>query len=293
MATEAKVSPVAIRNILLATDFSTESLKALQYAVALAKRYESKLFVAHAIPTGRDTRSVEVPVALQEMMQTDAQQTMAILEQTEELRAFPHGMILRNGEPDKVLSEIISDEQIDLVVMGSHGRGGLDKLRVGSTTENLMRYAACPVLSVGVHTKAPSPGRFGHILYATDFSGGSRRALTYAWSLAEEDAAELTLLYVIESKPSSESELVRWRTHDREKLSKLIPPFVQLASPPEVEVEMGDPGKEIVRLADSREADLIVMGSRRGGALSTHLPWSTLHHVVRHAPCPVLTAREA
>jgi nucleotide-binding universal stress UspA family protein len=289
MATEARLSRIAINKILLATDFSPESANALQCALALARRYDSKLFITHALPPAADTRSAEVPVPLQGMLQRDAERNMTLLAQNEELRTFPHQMILCLGDPAQVLSKVISNEDIDLVVMSTHGRGGLGKLRAGSTTENLMRHATCPVLSVGANIKRLPVERFGQILFATHFSTGSRRALTYALSLAEEDRAELTLLYVIESNPHSESELVRWKRENRDKLSRLIPPFVDLPSQPEAEVEIGSPGTEIVRLADSRNADLVVMGSRRGGILATHLPWSTLHHVVQRACCPVLT----
>ncbi len=288
MATPATYSRIAINNILLATDFSPESQGALQCALALAKRYGSKLFITHAIPDA-DTNSVELQAPLQDILQGDAERTMASLEQRKEFQSLSHEMILRFGEPSKVLSEVLSDEHIDLVVMGTHGRGGLDNLRLGSTTEKVMRHAACPVVAMGPRAKVSALERFGHILYATDFSAGSRRAFTYALSLTEEDGAELTLFHVIEIGPKSESELVRWNREGREKLSRLVPPYVELASLPEAEVEIGIPGEEIVRLADSREADLIVMGSRHAGTLATHMPWSTLHRVLQHASCPVLT----
>ena len=117
------------------------------------------------------------------------------------------------------------------------------------------------------------------------------RALTYALSLAEEDRAELTLLHVIESSPVSESELLEWEQQDREKLSQMVPLAANLADKPEIEIEIGIPEVEIIRLADTRKADLIVMGRHSGGAVSTHLPWTTLHHVLQHAHCPVLTVR--
>ncbi len=139
--------------------------------------------------------------------------------------------------------------------------------------------------------KPLSLGRFGHILYATDFSDGSMRALTYALSLAKEDGAELTMLHVIESKTLSELYSIEWKRQDRESLRRLIPPDLDLACKPDIEIEVGDPAVEIIRLAGTRNAELIVMGCRGGGAVSTHLPWSTLHHVLQHAHCPVLTVR--
>ena len=71
----------------------------------------------------------------------------------------------------------------------------------------------------------------------------------------------------------------------------MVPLDADLAYKPEIEVEVGTPEVEIVQMADTREADLIVMGCHSGGAASTHLPWTTLHHVLQHAHCPVLTVR--
>jgi nucleotide-binding universal stress UspA family protein len=291
MESVAELSRVAISKILLATDFSSESQLALQYALSLAKRYESKLFIAHAVPPDAGTTSVEMQLPVHDLMQSNAERNVALLEQTEELKSFPHEVIVESGEAREVLKEVACNKSIDLIVMGTHGRGGISKLLSGSTAEKVIRHARCPVLTVGPQVRPLSLGRFGHILYATDFSDGSMRALTYALSLAKEDGGELTMLHVIESNPVSESELIEWKLDDRRKLNQLIPPDIDLSCKAEIEVEVGAPAEEIVCLAGSRNAELIVMGCRGGGAVSTHLPWSTLHHVLQHAPCPVLTVR--
>ena len=190
-----------------------------------------------------------------------------------------------------MISQVLSDKKIDLIVMGTQGHGGITKLFLGSTAEKVIRHATCPVLTVGPHVQLTSLDRFGHIFYASGFSGGSMRALTYAVALAEEDRAELTLLHVIESQPASESESLKWKQQDREKLSRMVPADASLAYQPEIEVEIGIPEVEIVRLAKSSKADLIVMGCHSGGVMSRHLPWTTLHHVLQHAHCPMLTVR--
>jgi nucleotide-binding universal stress UspA family protein len=290
MESVAKLSRVAIGNILLATDFSPESQNALHYALSLAKRYESKLFITHAVTPNAGARSVAIQLP-HDVMQSSAERKVAQLEQMENLKSLPHEMIVESGEAWEVLKQVACNKNIDLIVMGTHGRGGVNKLLLGSTAEQVIRHASCPVLTVGPQVKPRSLDRFGHILYATDFSDGSMRALTYALSLAEEDGAELTMLHVIESSPVSASELIDWKRDDHEKLDQLIPPDVDLACKAEIEVEVGAPAEEIVRLAGTRNAELIVMGSRRGGGASTHLPWTTLHHVLQHAHCPVLTVR--
>ena len=216
---------------------------------------------------------------------------MAKLENMEDVRLIPHEVILRSGDPWDVISQVLSDKKADLIVMGTHGHGGIKKLFLGSTAERVIRHATCPVLTVGPHVQLESLSRFDHIFFASDFSSGSTRALTYALTLAEDDRAELTLLHVIASSPVTESELMEWKQQDRQKLSQMVPPDVDLAYKPEIEVEIGVPELEIVQLADARNADLIVMGCHFGGAVSTHLPWTTLHYVLQHANCPVLTVR--
>src|SRR5271166_1308127 len=290
MASHAKLSRITINKLLLATDFSPEAQNALQCAVSVARRYGSTVFLTHVLATeGSVGAAVEGWPALSDVTRRNAERSMAKIENTEDLKLLPHEVILRFGDTWEVISEVLSDKNVDLIVIGTQGRGGLKKLLLGSTAEKVIRHATCPVLTVGPHVRSASLSRFGHVFCASDFLSGSMRALTYALSLAEEDQAELTLLHVIESEPASESELLEWKQQDRERLSQMVPPDADLAYKPEIEVEVGIPEVEIVRLADLRKADLIVMGCHSGGAVSTHLPWTTLHHVLQHAHCPVLT----
>jgi len=295
MASQAKLSRIAINKILFATDFSPGSEKALHLATSLAKRYESSLAVAHVVPENvplvvGDTCPDTSPAAA-EVVQREAEQNMAKLEHSEELHDLPHETAIGSGDAGDVIVQTAIGKNIDLIVMGTHGYEGAKKLFLGSTAEKVIRHAACPVMTVGPHVRLPSANRFNHVFYATDFSSGSTRALTYALSLAEEDRAELTLLHIIESKAISDEELQDWRQQDRERLGRMLPADVDLAYKPEIEVDVGTPHVEILRLAETRNADLIVMGSHAGGAVSTHVPWTTLHHVLQHAHCPVLTVR--
>ncbi len=291
MASQAKLSRIAINKILLATDFSPESENSLQCAISLGKRYGSTVFLTHVLSVERSIAAGEAWPALADVTRHNAERSMAKLESTEDLKFLPHEVIMRSGDPGEVISEIVSDKNVDLIVMGTQGHGGIKKLFLGSTAENVIRHVTCPVLTVGPHVRSLSPNRLGHIFCASDFSSGSTRALTYALTLAEEDRSELTLLHVIESESLSESELLEWKRQDREKLSQMVPSDADLAYKPEIEVETGIPEVEIVRLADSRNAELIVMGCHTGGVVSTHLPWTTLHYVLQRAHCPVLTVR--
>ena len=256
----------------------------------MAQRYDSKLFLTHAIPEDASLTAGDASQALTENARRNARKSMIELEQTEALQSLPYNVVMQVGETWEVLARVAADEDIDLIVMGTHESVGIDKLMLGSTAEKVVRHATPPVLTVGPHVRQLPVNRFNNILYATDFSSGSLRALNYALTLAEDDQAELTMLHIIET-PAAEAELWVWKPRDCRRLRQLLPTDIDLPSPPKIEVEAGNPADEIVRLADARNADLIVMGSHSDGALSTHLPWTTLHHVLQNAHCPVLTVR--
>ncbi len=291
MATQAKLSRIAINKILFATDFSPESDNALHCATYFGRHYGASLTITHVVTRELTAVVGDTWPVVDDVLRENAEKMMARLEQADEVRTLQHVMSITKGDAGGEIVRTALEQKIDLIVMGTHGYGGGKKLFLGSTAETVMRHTVCPVITVGPHVRLITPGRLRHVSYATDFSSGSTRALTYALSLAEQDRAELTLLHVIESKPISEDELFDWRFQDRERLTRMVPSDVDLAYKPEVEVETGVPHVEILRMAQARGADLIVMGSHAAGALSTHVPWTTLHHVLQDAHCPVLTVR--
>jgi nucleotide-binding universal stress UspA family protein len=203
------------------------------------------------------------------------------------------------GRVSNVISEIIRENEIDLLVAGTHGRTGLRKLLLDSVAEELFRTATCPVLTVGPNvpqlTSAEHRGRdqlapigveFRQILYATDFTPHSVGAASYAFSLAREFHARLILLHVIEKYGEPIDVALR-------KLEFLQSEDAVLRYPPEPVVEFGSSADRILQAAAEWRADLIVLGTRPGHVdAATHLPWKTAHKVVARANCPVLTVRE-
>jgi universal stress protein A len=138
---------------------------------------------------------------------------------------------------------------------------------------------------------APADLELQHILFATDFSQYAVYAAQEAVALAEEFRSRLTLLHVMEdyaelgSRPERMEESVR-------RLKSLVPGGAALQYAPDSVLEFGAAADGIVKVASNREADMIVLGARAGGqGGTTHLPWSTAHHVIAQAHCPVLTLR--
>ena len=300
---------VAIKNVLFATDFSDVSEAALPYVTALSLRYGSTVHVVHVLPdVGLLRPGAPDPAmfgAIYEEVHSGAQEKIQQL--AKRLKGFPHKTYVRHGEVIDVVKRIVEEQQIDLLVLGTHGRTGLGKLLMGSVAEQIFRQANCPVLTVGPgvpvtqkvresrhdHELPPVQVKFGNILYATDFKPDAEEGSSYALSLAREFNAHLTLLHVIEDFGE--------QLHDRpgpietalEKLEELLPDREGLRYAPEFVAEYGLPADQILQTANEYEAELIILGVRptSSGGAATHFGRSVAHKVVAGANCPVLTIR--
>ena len=288
-------SRVQLRNILCATDFSSSSHAALIHATSLARRYDSQIYVAHVIrPDAYQLVPPEAVGAALEQTRLYAEQQMANVLISGKLRGIPHQVLLEQGALWTTLSNMIDEHSIDLVVVGTHGRTGVRKLLLGSVAEEIFRLAPCPVLTVGpkVSEEALADPEPRHILYATDFTPTAEPAAAYAFSLAQEHQAHLTLLHVVqESAGGSAKNTALLREFFTRRLHGLVPPETELWCEPEAVVEFGAPADSILKVAAERNAGLIVLGVRRSANFPGHLPPATAYMVVCMAHCPVLTVR--
>lgn len=298
---------LSIKNILFATDFSATSEAALPYAGAIARHFGSTVHLVHVVSEanllmvtgGIDYVSVG---ALCDDLQ--AQAKAQIDEVASKLGTHSCRIYVRYGLVWQNLREIISANAIDLIIVGTHGRTGLGKLVLGSVAEDILRHAQCPVLTVGpeIHGRARLPGFAGskreiapvelelrQIVCAINLTPASAEVAPVAVALAKEFDAQLTLMHVIEeySRPEDRPGPIE---NGIRQLQALVPTELTLAYTPETVVEFGAAWERIVKTADDRGADLIVLGAHPSEGTS-HVPWSTVHRVVAHANCPVLTVR--
>lgn len=141
-----------IKKILFATDFSEGSSNSLPYAVDIAKRYGAKLYFVHVIYDVAKTSGWYVPhVSMDELYSDMEKNAKAQLEKSfiEEMRGFKDiEHVVLKGTPYEELARFAEENKIDLIVIGTHGRKGLDRMLFGSTAEQVVRYAPCPVLTV-------------------------------------------------------------------------------------------------------------------------------------------------
>ena len=296
---------VTIQRILCPVDLSDISRRALDYAALVARWYRADIRALLVEPV------VLSPVDFPPMPAVTGLTPKAKAELANRLATFVNGVkapgvaiepVLKEGF---VVDEILGnarDMPADLVVMGTHGRGGFERLVLGSVTEKVLRKLTCPVLTVPPHAgKTPTvPGPFTSILCATDFSNASLHALEYAMSLAQEAGSTLTVVFSLQWELEDEAELqapvvseyrLMREADSQKRLDALIPKSVRDVCKVETVMATGKASREITRIADNVLADLVVMGVHGRGVVDLTLFGSTTHYVIRHAHCPVLTVR--
>ena len=291
-----------IKNILCAIDHSPSSLQALGYAITVARWNGARLNLLEVVETpaarivDRTPKHRSLPKETRRGVEDDLNRVL-VSRRTSDLKIE---VFVRLGN---VVQEILAQAKAsrpDLLVIGSHGRGGVQRLVLGSVAERILRLATCPVLTVrrGVNRARRRVSPFETILCATDFSAPANKAVVYAKRLAEEADARLILMSAVEwpfGEAVMSAPVAQLRknieSRAREALARLLPRSGSAKLPAEPIVTIGKPSAAIVKLARARSVDLIVMGVSGHAALDMALLGSTTHHVIREAASPVLTVR--
>jgi nucleotide-binding universal stress UspA family protein len=216
------------------------------------------------------------------------------------LDLFPgigHEAIFQKGDVWPAVASVITEREIDLIVIGTKGLTGFPKFLLGSEAEKIFRQAQCPVMTLGpqMSMRLLRGGEFSEILYATDLTSESMAAAPYAISLAQEYQAHLTLLHIVAAPQAGDLVAPHEIVASSERLMhNMVSAEAELWCEPRYLVEEGEAAEKILASAERMRADLIVLGVRRSSSLgaATHLPGATAHRVVAHATCPVLTVRE-
>jgi nucleotide-binding universal stress UspA family protein len=212
-------------------------------------------------------------------------------------------LVAESGNASTTIVDQAVAKRADLIVMGTHGRRGFKRLLLGSVTETVLREAPCPVLTVppATHAASSEAVTFKRILCPIDFSSSALQALGFALDLARQADGLVTLLHVVEWLPEEEPrvsahfnvpEFRRHLTADAEQRLRLL---VAEESRTWVDIDnvvvFGRAHREIIRAAEAKPADLIVMGAQGRGGVDLALFGSATQQVVRGAACPVLTVR--
>ncbi len=288
------IMTVALRRILLATDFSAFSEKPLRFALAVAHRYGAKLYLVNVASQPRLTHlSSSMTEDAMQSAWREARHLETSLLVDGSLQDLTYDVLVRRGEVWEELEQIVEQEHVDLIVIGTHGRTGIRKLVLGSVAEQVFRHASCPVLTVGPHAPEDSQlqSDLGHVLYPTDLSSESAQAAEYALSVAGMHHARLTVLHVLELL---EGEALA----DRERVISVVEERLRQFLPNQDlpynlnnRVLVGPIEETILRFAKDFDVGLIVLGLRPPDSYVNHLVWLHAYEIIRRACCPVLTVR--
>ncbi len=285
---------IAFKQILVATDFSEYSERALLKSLGIAQRYGSKLHIVHVVPGEGYGVAGTGMLGAMNFARHGARDLESQFLRKGYLEGIRYQISVEKGEVWPVISRMIGEEDIDLIVVGTHGRSGLGKLLLGSVAEKIFRQARCPVLTVGPNFQPSFPlsALPRRVLFPTDFSPQSERAFPYAVSVAQEHQAQLIFLHVVEPTASggtyNQDRAIRYTSV---RLQELMRSATGVNREPEFIIEIGDPADAIVKVAAERGAELVVLGVQARTGLSDRLSWSTANGVVREARCPVLSVR--
>lgn len=284
---------VSVKKILLATDFSSASEKAATYARALARRFSSTIEIAHvfdpSIVTSYEEAIIGMPVNERRRISNESLQRLRddfSVSGIDTRTTSPEG-----HRPAAGLLRVAKEHEVDVIVAGTQSKSGVERLILGSTAEQLIRNAECPVLTVGPNAKScgDAPLVFQTIVYATDFSAEAAKAAVYALSFAQDSGAHLYFSYVLGLHTATS-----WKTEltdgaFQSALKRMIPESSYDWCSPECMVQHGDAAQAILELAERVQADLIVLGARKASFWLTHIERGLTPDLLAQATCPVMT----
>ncbi len=299
---------VTFEHVLYPTDLSDASRAAIPYAAAMARWYDARVSVLHVVPTlapiSVPPGGLGVPLALvpsppRDDVDGEVRQWLG----AGAFEGLDPEILVDAGDPSRIIAEQSAARAVQLVVMGTHGRRGFDRLLSGSVTERVLRTSPCPVLVVppGLAESSSATAVFQRILCAVDFSPSSRRGLDIALDLARQANGIVTVATVIEwlveeePRTTAHFNVSEYRTYmvqdTRAQLHELLSGEARTWCDVDEVVTIGRAHRELLRIAAERRCDLIVMGAQGRAGAGLALFGSTTPSVVRGAAAPVLVVR--
>ncbi len=293
-----------IRTIVFATDFSSCADRAYQYALRIASEWGASISALHVVefPPGMDPEYPVNQLYLENLRKELDQQVATLVE-----RAGQVGLMIVKREalgiPSVEINNLARTLEADLIVVGTHGRTGLQHVLLGSTAERVIAGAPCPVLAVR-EAKPASEDRLSAeappikwILVPIDFSDCSLDALEYAAQVAREYGAHVTILHVMEPATygldftlthAADPERCE---HIRARLNDLTAALTRSGVATDQVLRGGLPADMILHSECAMNCDLIVMGTHGRRGFSHLVYGSVTEAVLRRARSPILTVR--
>lgn len=281
--------------ILLPTDESDGARAALDHALDIATTYEATIYLLNVADTAQ-LSATRVQGDVVDALEQEGERTVSEAAQRAERRGATVVTEVIQGEPDDTIVEYADAHDIDLVVMPTHGRRGLEQYLLGSTTERVIRRSEVPVLTVPVGPSSTIEYPYRNVLVPTDGSNCAGHALEKGIDIASTEHAELHLLSVVALTTFGMEVQDVLGTKDLEKRANgLIEEASGVAREAGVESVSGTVeqessiGQAVLSYVDERDVDLVVVGTHGRTGFERYILGSVTERLVRTAPVPVLT----
>lgn len=296
-----------VKKILYPTDFSQCANQAFSYASYLARKFQAELHMLNAIilhdnnPHDPASLFPDIEPIHKKLLEIGHEKMDRIKESCHLVDIDVKKVIERGIAPATVILEYAQEHDIDLIIMGTHGRRGIGHFFLGSVAEEVVRFAKCSVLTVREKMDPQPTELLNNILVPIDFSDYAQQALSYAKVIASSYDAQLQLLHVIEqtSQPSfyesRETSIFNIMPNIKVKSREVMEQMLKETKGPEIIADThiieGHAAKDIINFASSHDIDLIVIASHGLSGIEHLLLGSVTEKVVRSAPCPVFIVK--
>ncbi|MFZ1504644.1 MAG: universal stress protein [Nitrospira sp.] len=292
-----------IKRVLFATDFSACADRAMGYALTMASAWKAELCVMTVLELypGMDPDYTVNKMYL-DHLRAEASRQLAAVEARAKAAGQPVTVRIETGIPSQAVQTVAESIGADLLVVGTHGRTGLEHVLIGSTAERVVRMVPCPVLAVKVEKGGTTPGAIAsikRIVVPIDFSACSMDALEYAAQFAKPFGASITILHALEpvtyGLDFSLSHVKEWkdqRAYLENRLTVMAACLQSQRVQADHVLKPGLPADSIASYVTQQKYDLMIMGTHGRRGLSHVLVGSLAGAMLRHAPCPVLTVRQ-
>ena len=298
------MTPTTVRRLLCATDLSPAATPAWEEAQLLGALFAAEVLLLHVVPPALPAPldGSLPPSLVREVWEAGQRQARAGLDQLVGGLADPGLKVsarIEEGSPARRILEVAREDAVDLVVLGTNGRGRPRSVFLGSVADGVVRHASCPVVTVPARRgdAPPTSPQLRRVCYATDFSAGARAAWPWVLAVAGAASAEVDLLHVT-AAPVADPELPAesigrmarlLRAQGEAEAERFLRACPLPADRVHVVLGSGVVAEQILHVARERGADLIAMGTHGWSGLLRWTLGSIAHHVVQTAPVPVLT----
>ncbi|SFS10124.1 Nucleotide-binding universal stress protein, UspA family [Halomicrobium zhouii] len=287
-----------IDTVLVPTDGSEHAVRAAEHGVAIAEAFDATLHVLTVV----DVRAAAGPFdagglreEFLEHLEADAEDSIDAVEAAVDPSQGLQTTV-REGDPVDEILDYAADHGIDLIAMGTHGRTGVERYVMGSVTEQVVRRAGVPVLTVRATESSRHAGAYDEVMIPTDGSESADAAVDPALELAARFDARVHAVHVLNvgdadvgvEHANSAALLARLRDHGESAVEAVANRAREAGVDVVTNVDGGYPASGILDYADENDVDCIAMGTAGRTGLNRFLLGSTTERVVRHANVPVL-----